>query len=173
MLRFAYADPPYPGMAAKHYSGHVDYAGEVDHRELVARLCGEYDGWVLHTSSVALAGVLALIDAEGVDVRIMAWVKPFAAFKRNVSVAYAWEPVIVKAIRKPVVTQQVVSRDWIAVPMTLARGTVGAKPAEVCRWLFAVSGLQPEDNFTDLYPGSGAVSRAWQGWRDQLSVMVV
>ena len=35
--------------------------------------------------------------------RVMAWVKGFAAFKRNVSVAYAWEPVIVKAARKPVV----------------------------------------------------------------------
>jgi hypothetical protein len=30
----------------------------------------------------------------------MAWVKPFAAFKRNVRVAYAWEPVIVKPERR-------------------------------------------------------------------------
>lgn len=92
-LRIGYADPPYPG-CAKLYKDHPDYGGEVDHAQLVRRLEADYDGWVLHTSSVALADVLALCPK---GVRVMAWVKPFAAFKRNVSVAYAWEPVIVKA----------------------------------------------------------------------------
>jgi uncharacterized phage protein (TIGR02220 family) len=45
--------------------------------------------------------------------RVMAWVKGFAAFKRNVSVAYAWEPVIVKPARKPVVSKRLVMRDWV------------------------------------------------------------
>jgi hypothetical protein len=30
-VKIAYADPPYPGQAKKHYGDHPDYAGEVDH----------------------------------------------------------------------------------------------------------------------------------------------
>lgn len=41
-MRFAYADPPYPGQAAKHYRDHPDYAGEVDHAAPIASL-GDYD----------------------------------------------------------------------------------------------------------------------------------
>ena len=47
-LRLAYADPPYPGQAGI-YREHPDYAGEVDHQELVMRLAS-YDGWALSTS---------------------------------------------------------------------------------------------------------------------------
>lgn len=32
-MRIAYADPPYPGQARKHYGQHPDYAGEVDHND--------------------------------------------------------------------------------------------------------------------------------------------
>lgn len=96
-LSIAYADPPYPG-CADLYKGHRDYAGEVDHYQLVFDLDTGYDGWCLHTASTTLAVVIdALIREEVEGWRVMAWVKPFAAFKRNVSVAYAWEPIIVKA----------------------------------------------------------------------------
>lgn len=64
-MRAAYADPPYPGQAARHYADHPDYAGEVDHRALLRALDTEYDGWLLHTSSVALPGVLALAAEVG------------------------------------------------------------------------------------------------------------
>ena len=95
----------------------------------------------------------------------MAWVKPFAAFKRNVSVAYAWEPVLVKAARKPVVLgASQVMRDWIAESITLKRGLTGAKPAAVCRWLFEVMGAKRDDDLGDLYPGTVAVSEAWRAW---------
>jgi hypothetical protein len=164
-LRLAIADPPYPGQSAKHYSDHPDYAGEVDHEELVGRLKAYYDGWVLHTSSVALRDILPLCPP---DARVMAWVKPFAAFKRNVSVAYAWEPVIVKACRKPVVTGRVVMRDYIAESITMKRGLTGAKPEAVCRWAFEVMGAKPTDELDDLFPGSGAVARAWDVWRSQM-----
>ena len=90
VCRLAYADPPYPGQSAKHYADHPDYAGEVDHAALIEQLAS-YDGWVLHTSSVALRDVLPLCPSEA---RCMAWVKPFAAFKRNVRCAYTWEPVL-------------------------------------------------------------------------------
>ena len=166
-MRLAYADPPYPG-CAHYYRDHPDYAGEVDHAELV-QLLGEYDGWCLHTSSVALKDVLPLCPPNA---RVMAWVKSFAAFKANVPVAYAWEPVIVQACRKPVVAGRVVMRDWISCPITMQRGLVGVKPNTVCRWLFEVMGCEPGDDLDDLFPGSGAVSRAWESWRRQLSLPI-
>jgi hypothetical protein len=169
-LRFAYADPPYPGQSSRHYRYHPDYLGEVNHHELLARLSCDYDGWVLHTASTTLAEVLRIAASLGIDndFRVMAWVKPFAAFKRNVSVAYAWEPVLVKPVRKPVVTGRIVMRDWVSEGITLRRGLTGAKPEAVCRWVFEVAGLEPDDELSDLFPGSGAVSRAWEAWRSQL-----
>lgn len=161
-LVVAYADPPYPGQSLKHYGDHPDYAGEVDHAELIDRMDSTYDGWLLHTSSVALPSILPLCPS---GVRIMAWVKPFAAFKRNVSVAYAWEPVIVKAARKPVVSGRIVMRDWVSESITLKRGLTGAKPEAVCRWAFEMLGLEPQDVLVDLFPGTGAVSAAWQAWQ--------
>jgi hypothetical protein len=167
-LKIGYADPPYPGQSAKHYSDHADYAGEVDHGELLQRLDADYDGWVLHTSSPALEQVLHLAREHGVGpYRVMAWVKPFAAFKRNVPVAYAWEPVLVKAARKPVVGGGIVMRDYLSESITMRRGLSGAKPERVCWWLFEVAGALPTDELDDLFPGSGAVSAAWGSWSAQ------
>jgi hypothetical protein len=171
-VRVAYADPPYPG-CAHLYRAHPDYAGEVDHVRLVYELVSSFDGYCLHTSSVALAEVLERFQVETDEMpRVMAWVKPFAAFKRNVPVAYAWEPVLVKACRKPVVKPGLTYRDWFAEPITLQRGLTGAKPEAVCRWLFEVMGCDPDDELVDLFPGTGAVTRAWDSWRSQLSLLL-
>ena len=161
-MRIGYADPPYPNCAAL-YKDHPDYAGEVDHAALVQRLESEFDGWVLHTSSTdGLRVVMPLLPPGA---RVMAWVKTFAAFKKNVSVAYAWEPVIVKAARKPVVSKRTVMRDWVDCPITLKRGLVGAKPEKVCHWAFEMLGARPEDELVDLFPGTRAVEKAWESWR--------
>lgn len=161
MARIGYADPPYPG-CAHLYKDHPDYAGEVDHAELISRLNAEFDGWVLHTSSVALPEIAPLIPHGA---RFMSWVKQFAAFKRNVPVAYAWEPVIVKPARKPVVSKRLVMRDWIMEPMTMKRGLTGAKPEAVCHWAFEMVAARPDDELVDLFPGTGAVSKAWKTWQ--------
>ncbi len=172
-MRIGYADPPYPGQAHL-YREHPDYAGEVDHAVLVYKLIHEYDGYCLHTSSVALARVLERFLIETNDMpRVMSWVKPFAAFKKNVSVAYAWEPVLVRAARKPVVKQGMVYRDWISEPITLQRGLTGAKPERVCQWLFEVMGCEPEDDLDDMFPGTGAVARAWKHWCSQRTLFDV
>lgn len=160
-MRIAYADPPYPG-CAHLYKDHPDYAGEVDHAALIKRMDSDYDGWLLHTNSTALSVVIPLLPP---GIRVMAWVKSFAAFKRNVSVAYAWEPVIVKPARKPVVSKRIVMRDWVECPITLRRGLVGAKPAKVCYWAFEVLGMRPDDDLDGLFPGTGAVSEAFRTWR--------
>jgi hypothetical protein len=108
---------------------------------------------------------LAPLVEECAGARWCSWVKGFAAFKRNVSVAYAWEPVIIKPARKPVVSKRLVMRDWIECPITLRRGLTGAKPEKVCHWAFELLGARPEDELSDLYPGTGAVTEAWRTWR--------
>lgn len=171
-LRMAYADPPYVGQSKKHYGDHPDYAGEVDHGELIGRLVSEYpDGWALSASSPSLRLILPMCPE---DVRVAAWVKPFAAFKRNVRVAYAWEPIILKPA--PRLDGAAPTRDFVedvrlidldvAVrePIAMRRGFTGAKPDNVCFWLFEALGLRPCDQLDDLFPGSGAVGRAWEKW---------
>jgi hypothetical protein len=159
-VKVAYADPPYPGQAKKRYEDHEDYGGEVDHAALVRFLEREYDAWALSTASSTLRQVLPLCPE---DVRIGAWVKPFAAYKKNIWCAYAWEPVILKPASRRGST--VVCRDFVAEPITMKKGLTGAKPERFCFWLFNVLGAAPEDEFYDLFPGSGMVSDAWRKWK--------
>lgn len=157
-MKFAYADPPYIGQAKKHYS-HDPECAEVDHQELINKLCIEYpDGWALSLSSPSLKQILAMCPD---DVRVMAWVKPFCAFKVNVNPAYAWEPVIVRGGRRRTRDMPTV-RDWLAASITLRKGLVGAKPPEFCAWLFEVLGMQTGDELDDLFPGTGIVSKLWK-----------
>lgn len=152
-MRFAYADPPYIGQARKHYA-HDPACAEVDHLELVTRLCYDYpDGWALSLSSPSLAVILPLCPP---DVRVMAWVKPFAAFKANVGVAYTWEPVIVRGGRRRTREQETV-RDYVSVGITLQKGLCGAKPEAFCYWLLQVLNIKPEDTLDDLFPGTGVL----------------
>jgi hypothetical protein len=162
-MRITYADPPYIGQARKHYRADPRCA-EVDHAALIADLCA-YDGWALSCSSSSLQQVLALCPG---DVRIAAWVKPFAAFHVNVNPAYAWEPVLFSPARKRRPRSDTTVRDWLAESMTLKRGLVGVKPDAFSYWLFDLLGAKTGDEFVDLYPGSGAVSRAWQRWQLRL-----
>jgi len=164
MAQIGYADPPYIN-CAHLYKDHPDYGGEVDHAALLDRLESEFDGWVLHAAATpaSIATLAPLVEKTGA--RWMSWVKGFAAFKRNVSVAYAWEPVIVKPARKPVVSKRIVMRDWIECPITLKRGLTGAKPEKVCHWAFEMVGARPDDDLIDLFPGTGAVSAAWTNWQ--------
>jgi hypothetical protein len=161
----AYADPPYPGQAAKHYKDHPDYAGEVAHDDLLWRLRATYEHWALSTASTTLQSVLRLPSCPD-DVRIGAWVKPFAAFKVNVNPAYAWEPVVFVGGRRKPRSENTV-RDWVSTPITLQRGTDGAKPQAFCFWLFDLMGMRPDDTLVDLFPGSGAVTQAWERWQSQ------
>ena len=162
-MRLGYADPPYPG-CARLYKDHPNFAGEVDHEALIHRLITEYDGWILHTASTTLLQLAPFIPPEA---RLMAWVKPFAAFKRNVSVAYAWEPCIVVAARKPVVRGRIVMRDWISESITMKKGLTGAKPRNVARWAFEMLGAEPADTLDDLFPGTNAIGDAWKEWQEE------
>lgn len=147
-MRFAYADPPYPGKA--HY---YPEQREVDHAELIRRLSSTWtDGWALSTSAVALAGVLALCPP---GVRVLSWVK-------NPRGGSAWEAVILSGGRRHEargVPDALVYRGrYHAFPGAM----VGMKPPQFSEWVFAHLGACAGDSLDDLFPGSGAVSLAWR-----------
>ena len=179
-LRFAYADPPYPGRSRRYYGNHPDYAGEVDHAELVASLVANYDGWALSTSADALVDVLALCPP---GVRVAAWHRGERPTKRRPARPLnAWEPVIYLGERVSVdlgdasgrpgddassagSPRRVDSLVYAARARTTDPGrVVGAKPATFCRWIFDLLGALPGDEFVDVFPGSGGVARAWQAF---------
>lgn len=158
-MRLAYADPPYPGRAHL-YEGHPDYAGEVDHEELIYRLAHSdtYDGWALSTNASSLREILPLCPGKA---RVLAWVKH--------SITVSWEPVIVVSAR-PVRNV----RDWIHVEPEAFQWrpkpdsyVIGQKPTPFCEWLFLWLGAEPGDTLDDLFPGSGAVGDAWDRWSSQ------
>lgn len=153
-MKFAYADPPYLGCALKLY-GDAYYDSVQSHIQLVEALCSEYDGWAYSLSSTTLHTLLPIFPS---DVRVMAWVKPFASFKPNVNPAYAWEPVIVRGGR-PYTREAPTIRDWHSANITLERGLTGAKPESFCRWLLDVLNAQDGDEFHDLFPGTGVFAR--------------
>lgn len=172
--RFAYADPPYIGQARKIYAkeaaadGRV--ASEVDHAALIDTL-EQFDGWALSLSA-AMYSLKEIVALAPDDARMAAWVKPFASFKRGVSVAYTWEPVLFRTVRPwskeiPTVKDHIIEPPAVAENITMRRGFPGAKPERFCLWLFDLLGMQPDDELHDLFPGSGAVSRSWEMWRQR------
>lgn len=164
VMKAAYADPPYLGCGVKHYGDRHDKASEYDdpdaHRRLIERLNDEYDCWALSLHEPSLRAILAMCPE---DVRVAAWVKPFAAFKANVTRAWTWEPVIFR-FHRPRTRKQDTWRDFVSEPIAMRRGFPGAKPDNFCFWVFEGLNLTPQDQFDDLFPGSGAVGDAWKKW---------
>ena len=174
-LRLAYADPPYPGLSARYYADHEDFAGEVDHAALIRRLSIDFDGWALSTSARALPEVLASCPP---GVRVAAWHR-WERPTRSAWPLNAWEPVIYSGGRQTVAATGQYDGSVRDASGVLARRVdslvyrpgvrttdpnrvTGAKPAEFCRWIFALLGAQAGDEFVDVFPGSGGVGRAWR-----------
>lgn len=157
-MRLAYADPPYLG-CSKYYPEHPDasrWDDPAEHESLMLRLDRDYDGWAYSLSSTSLQELLALAPS---GVRIGAWSKSFAAFKRNVRIAYTWEPVIFREARTSSKDGAPVGRDHLRHGITLRRGLTGAKPAEFCRWVLDLMGYVEGDTVDDLFPGTGIMKR--------------
>lgn len=163
-MRLAYADPPYPGKA-KRYAGRPDFAGEVDHAELIERL-QTFDGWALSTGSFALRDVIALCPK---NVKIGAWVKPWVRPVGRGHVSESWEPVLYQCARYG--GERSLMLDWtMAAPRSLATTNetlLGSKPQVFSLWLFDLLGAEPGDELVDLFPGTGAVGEAWEFYSSQ------
>jgi hypothetical protein len=156
-MRFAYADPPYLGCCKLYSHPHGDgFFGCWDeihaHKVLVANLCDEFaDGWALSCSTPSLRHLLPLCPD---NVRVAAWVKPFAIFKPNVNPGYTWEPVLFCGGRRHDRYDPTV-RDWVSANVTLKKGLTGAKPEAFCDWILDLLNVLPGDELVDLFPGTG------------------
>jgi hypothetical protein len=160
-MRFAYADPPYLGCAAKLY-GDPTYDDPEAHRRLINRMCDEYsDGWAMSLHTPSLRIILPMCPE---DARVGSWVKPFCAFKVGVNPAYAWEPVIFRGGRKKRSRKEDTIRDYHSEPITLRRGMPGAKPPGFVKWIVDLLGadVRQGDTITDLFHGSGAMLGVWR-----------
>ena len=172
-MKFVYADPPYIGQAKKRYAKEAAAAGrvasEVNHADLVWDMEGMVasgGAWALSLSTPSLEEILHICRRVCGPNQVCSWVKPFASFKPGVNPGFCWEPIIVRGGRK--LGREVPTvRDWVSANITLKKGTSGAKPLDFSFWLFGFVGLTPDDEFTDLFPGSGAVTQAWEQWRNQ------
>lgn len=165
-MRFAYADPPYLGCGSKYAPFHpqaMDWNDINRHAELVLQLTKEFpDGWAMSASSVSLGQIMGIYYMPA-DVRVAAWVKPFAVFKPNVNPAYAWEPVIFRGGRKRSRKEPTV-RDWHSENITMRKGLPGAKPPGFALWIAQLLGAdwKQGDEIVDLFPGTGAMSSVWR-----------
>lgn len=160
-MRFAYADPPYPGLSRKYYAGEDTYAGEVDHAALIAdlearRASGEIDGWGLSTAARSLRELLPLCPPLA---RLCVWVKPIGGSTRTRGLHNRWEALIVVGGRQ---RQGANVLDWLRAQPARGGGELpGRKPLAFIAWLFDCLGMLPGDQLEDLFPGTGIVGRAW------------
>lgn len=160
-MRFAYADPPYLGQSKRHYGTHADYRGEVDHVNLARKLERDFDGFALSASMKSLNQLLPMFLP---DVLVLAWFKtiapPLGDHRR-----YSWEPVIMRPVRRYgpgyVPTALIAAPPQFTFRDTPDSHVIGEKPERFCHWMFANAGLVAEDDLVDLFPGSGAVGKAW------------
>jgi hypothetical protein len=155
-MKLAYADPPYLGcgkLYPEHPGAHL-WDDPDSHVQMMDDLERQYDGWAYSLSSTSLQTLLPL--APG-GVRVAAWTKPFAAYKRNVRIAYTWEPVIFRPGRDSSRDGAPVGRDHLSQVITLQRGLTGAKPPQFCRWVLDLLGYIDGDTVDDLFPGTGVM----------------
>lgn len=158
-MRIAYADPPYFG-CGRLYGDTPEASLRVyddldSWRALFADL-SRFDGWALSMTSDNLYDLLPLAPRGA---RVAAWVKPFAAFKRNVRIAYTWEPVLFTPARVSSKAGAAVGRDHLAESITMRRGLTGAKPERFCSWVLDLTGWVAGDEITDMFPGTGVMGR--------------
>lgn len=91
-LRFAYADPPYPGLA-RYYRDHPDYAGEVDHGELLSRLQGRGGCVKLPVGRLGVLAIVAWLVALIVGLATStaaAWATPTSGWQPAVVLLPVW-----------------------------------------------------------------------------------
>lgn len=163
-MRLAFADPPYLGCCDRYghehgnglkpYDGHC-WDDPATHHALFDHLA-TFDGWVYCMTSTSLRELLPRAP-EGA--RVASWMKPFAAFKRSVRIAYTWEPVLFHPGRDSSADGAHVGRDHLAESITMRKGLTGAKPPAFCRWALDLMGYVPGDEVVDLFPGTGILGR--------------
>lgn len=178
-MRFAYADPPYLGRGDFYRAHHPEALAWDDpetHRCLIEHLQTEYpDGWALSLAGDTLRTILPMCPPKA---RVGTWITDRPRFAGNKNpVKRHCEPLIWCGGRgfetgtraaDFIITKQVPrpageSRNQMKRE-DVRKGDVflGRKPREFSRWMFMLLGAQRGDTLDDLFPGSGAVTAAWE-----------
>jgi hypothetical protein len=159
-MRFAYADPPYPGCAM-----YYPEKREVDHVRLIRRLQLHYtDGWALSTNQEGVRTLWPLIP----EARLCVWVKAppnVKTFRAQVS----WEGLFVMGGRPQdasVATDLLDSLVYAGRHRAFPGAMIGMKPPAFAEWMFRQLGATAGDTLDDLFPGSGAIGEAWRRFTD-------
>lgn len=172
-MRLAIADPPYLGRAERWYGRGRGYkrgaataadvhpsASEWDqparHAQLVADLERDFDGYAI----AAAADSLAVYLAAAPQLRVMVWHRGNSVPSGS-RIANQWEPVLIRVPDgRNGRTHGLATADVLRSGVRQT-GFLGSKPAEWTRWVLTALGYDTEtDTVTDLFPGSGAVTRA-------------
>lgn len=180
----AIADPPYLGRAALWYGGKgrskqgsvgracgrgaldaeynpdaAIYDDPQTHRDLMSQMDSTYDGWALAASGKTVGWLLPWAYQRGA--RMAVW-HVTNAIPDGCRVRNTWEAVLYRIPdgRRAVGTGHRVP-DLLSAPHPVS-GFVGAKPDTWTRWVLDLLGFQPGDEVHDLFPGSGAVTRAME-----------
>lgn len=184
-MKLAIADPPYLGRAEMFYGtrdvpamkfhGTINQTWKADrhpdahlwdnpetHHQMVTTLTQQYDGWAIALLPKHLATYLPWVPA---DTRIAVWHDP-AVMPTGSHPRRKWEPVLIyvppgrrKTTNVPHPTGDVLT---IAHQQATKRQSfAGRKPTQWTRWVLDMLGYDQEtDTVTDLFTGSGAVTRA-------------
>jgi hypothetical protein len=182
-MRLAIADPPYLGRAEMFYGAgnvanmnvggnihpmaksdhHPDAAAWDDiekHRELVARLVDEFDGWAIAMVPDNLHEYLPMVPRR---TRVAVWHNPMT-MPAGQHPRRRWEPVLVyvpdgRRRVRDVAGPPVVDVLTVTHELEKRKGFAGAKPRAWTRWVLGMLGYDPDaDEVVDLFPGSGAVA---------------
>ena len=176
-MKLCIADPPYLGRAHRYYGvggyangygeGRADehpHAAEWDnperHTQLVHDLDAQFDAWAIAMTihSIGVYASAVPLDSRS-GYRFAAWVRNNSAPSGS-RIATSWEPVLLH-----VPSERRGYGTGLNIPDHLAANVggerfMGAKPAAWTRWVLDLLGYKPdEDTVTDLFPGSGAVTR--------------
>jgi hypothetical protein len=174
-MKLAIADPPYLGRANRWYgdgSGDGYGKGRADshpeakiwddpqtHKDLVAKLENNYDGWAIALTVHSLSTYLEVIKTDSRNgIRVMSWIKPIA-IPSGSRIATSWEPVIVRVPNgRKGHDSGVRMKDHLIANPTLDSFR-GSKPKEWTTWVLDAMGYRDGDIVDDLFYGSGAITQ--------------
>jgi hypothetical protein len=110
----------------------------------------------------SLSTYLSIVETDSRNgIRIAVWHKP-SALPSGSRIANNWEPVLIKvpSARKGRNNGLQSVSDVLSCP-PLRSNFVGAKPSEWTHWVLSLMGYQDDDEVTDYFLGSGAVTNAF------------
>lgn len=176
-MKLAIADPPYLGRSnrwygdgrgssgGRHVADHHPDARAWDnaetHRDLIRRLCDEFDGWAIAAAPDSLPVYLGA--CVGVVPRVMIWHRRNAPPSGS-RVGSMWEPVILRIPNGRSAHGTGLTVSDVLDAAAPRQSFAGSKPDAWTRWVLDALGYRPgEDELHDLFNGSGAVAAAADG----------